>query len=317
MKNNARENIIGSGAPRRSGFTIAGKIMFANCGIVAVGAFIGTWLAQAHAEESAYILGTVLFSGGLLISLPVNYLAARTALKPLRQLAESMEAVRQGNLETAVDIRLADPQIKRLSSSYNTMLQWIREDRKTIEKLSLIDPLTEVGNTRALNRGLETEIARIDRYGNNMPAAFSFLIIDLDNFKEINDTYGHLTGDAVLKEMADLLQKSLRKTDTTLAALKHYRFGGDEFVVIAPHTSVAGARLLVERLNRTICSYPFRTHDGALLSKSPTGPLSASIGCASYPEETTNADDLMDLADKRMYAMKEGRSRSRFFEQAG
>jgi len=142
-----------------------------------------------------------------------------------------------------------------------------------------------------------------------MPAAFSILILDVDKFKEINDTFGHLTGDSVLRDMADLLQKSLRKTDTALAALKHYRFGGDEFVIIAPHTSDAGARVLAERLDREVREFPFMTHDGRLLRKSLAGPVRASIGHASYPEETTNGDELMDLADKRMYEVKQSRSR--------
>ncbi len=302
-----------SGRPRKvSKFTIAGKILFANCAIVAGGAFSGTWVAQQFSSESTFVLGTVLFSGGLLISLPVNYVAVRLALKPLRLLSAAMEEVRQGNLNANPNIGgSADHDIAMLSDNYGTMLEWIRQDRQTIEKLSLIDPLTEVGNTRALHRGLETEIARINRYGQNMPPAFSVLILDVDKFKEINDTFGHLTGDAVLRDMAMLLQKSLRKTDTTLAALKHYRFGGDEFVVIAPHTSLAGARILADRLDEAIGNFPFTTHDGLPLHGTAVGQVRASIGFASYPEETANADELMDLADKRMYAVKQKRAKGR------
>lgn len=299
-------------AKRKSGFTIAGKVLFANCAIVAVGAFSGTWVAQQYADESSFVLGAVLFTGGLLISLPVNYLAVKTALKPLRRLDTAMALVREGALESGIDLGgSADPQINRLAASFNTMTEWLRSDRETIEKLSLVDPLTEVGNTRALSRGLETEIARIDRYGQAMPAAFSVLIIDVDNFKEINDTYGHLAGDAVLRDMADLLQSSLRKTDTTLAALKHYRFGGDEFVIIAPHTSAAGAKILADRLDEKISCFQFRTHDGKELHLAQFGQVRASIGYASYPEEASSSEDLLDLADKRMYAVKEGRSRGK------
>ncbi|MHB1361921.1 MAG: GGDEF domain-containing protein [Thermoleophilia bacterium] len=296
-------------ARRISGFTIAGKILFANCAVVAAGAFTGTWLAKEFSDESTFVLGAVLFTGGILICLPVNFLAVKLALKPLRRLSTAMEEIQSGNLDASIDIGgTADRQIALLSDSYKTMLEWIRDDRQTIEKLSLIDPLTEVGNTRALHRGLETEIARIDRYGQTVPAAFSLLIIDLDRFKEINDTFGHLTGDAVLRDTAALLQQSLRKTDTTLAALKHYRFGGDEFVVIAPHTSLAGAKVLADRLDEAIREFPFTSHEGQPLKESPIGGVRASIGYASYPEETSNADELMDLADKRMYSIKESRT---------
>jgi diguanylate cyclase (GGDEF)-like protein len=296
-----------------TGFTIAGKVLFANCVIVAIGAFSGTWITQQYENEPVLLMGTIFLAGGLLLCLPINYLAVRIALSPLDRLARTMEQVEQhADLEAAVMPEdQADPQLRVLSSSFNTMLDWVRKDRETIEKLSLIDPLTNVGNTRALRNGLETEIARIHRYGRQFPTSFSLLIIDLDDFKKINDTFGHLCGDAVLREMAELLQRSLRKTDTTLAALSHYRFGGDEFVIIAPHTSQEGARVLAERLDRTISSHPFRTDSGILISDTSLGPLRASVGYASYPEETTNADELMSLADKRMYSVKEGRKRLR------
>jgi len=297
------------GGKNISGFTIAGKILFANCAVVAAGAFTGAWITQHFSDQPSFVLGTILFSGGLLVSLPVNYLAVRLALKPLKRLSSAMEEVQQGNLEANADIGgSSDRQIAMLSESYRTMLEWIREDRQTIEKLSLIDPLTEIGNTRALHSGLETEIARIKRYGESVPAAFSVLIIDLDRFKEINDTCGHLTGDAVLRDTALILQKSLRKTDTTLAALKHYRFGGDEFVVIAPHTSLAGAKILAERLDDAVMNFSFTTHDGKPLRETSVGQVRTSVGYASYPEETANADELMDLADKRMYEVKERRA---------
>ncbi|MFA5801135.1 MAG: sensor domain-containing diguanylate cyclase [Thermoleophilia bacterium] len=297
---------------RVSGSTIAGKILFANCAVVAVGAFAGTWITKMYAHEfSSFVLGAIFLTGGFMLCVPVNYLVVRMALKPLGRLASNMEQVQKGNLGVSADLGgAADQQIARLASSFDTMLEWIRSDRETIEKLSLIDPLTEVGNTRALHKGLESEIARINRYGQNMPAAFSILILDVDKFKEINDTFGHLTGDCVLRDMAELLQKSLRKTDTALAALKHYRFGGDEFVIIAPHTSAAGAKILADRLDGEVREFPFITHDGRLLSKSLTGPVCASIGHASFPEETTDGDELMDLADKRMYEVKQSRSRN-------
>ncbi|GBE58300.1 phytochrome-like protein cph2 [bacterium BMS3Abin01] len=296
-----------------TGFTIAGKILFANCAIVAVGAFSGTWITQQYEQEPVFLMGAIFFTGGLLLCLPINYLAAKVALAPLDKLADTMKEVQQeNNLYAAVELDgQADPQIRMLSSSFNTMLQWIRDDRDTIEKLSLIDPLTDVGNTRALHNGLEAEIARIQRYGQDFPTFFSLLIIDLDNFKMLNDTFGHLSGDTVLRDMAELLKTCLRKTDTTLAALKHYRFGGDEFVIIAPHTSRDGARILAERLDCIIARHRFLTRDGIPISETSLGPLRASIGYASYPEETTSADELLSLADKRMYAVKENRKRKR------
>ncbi len=288
-----------------SGFSITGKILFANCIVVAIGAFSGTWLAQFYENQPAFVMGAVFFTGGMLLCLPANYLAVRSALGPLRRLAQTMEKAREGDLEAARDrADYADPHLALLSASYNDMLRRLERDRETIAKLSLVDPLTNMGNTRALHEGIEKEIARIDRYGREFPTCFSLLIIDLDNFKQINDTFGHMSGDAVLREMASLLERSLRKSDTTLAALKHYRFGGDEFVVIAPHTDRRGAEVLSRRLDAIISGHDFLTHEGVSIRETAVGPLRASIGFASYPEETTSADELMSLADKRMYADK-------------
>lgn len=297
---------------KKTGFSIAGRILFANCAVVAGAAFAGSWLSQRYADEPAFVLGTILFTGWILLSLPINYVSVKVALKPLKQLADTMHQVQAGNLEAGLAMRRpVDPQIADLLESYDTMIEWLRDDRLTIEKMSLIDPLTEVGNTRALHQGLEMEIARIDRYGQEMPGAFSVLILDMDRFKEINDNFGHLTGDAVLREMAHVLRQNLRKTDTTLAALKHFRFGGDEFVIIAPHTTSQGAVMLAARLDEAISQHPFVTHDGRLIGDTAVGQLQASIGYASYPEETASAAELLDLADKRMYAVKETRAKLR------
>ena len=180
----------------------------------------------------------------------------------------------------------------------------LEEQLSKAEYASLHDALTGLPNRRLLVRRLHEAMARARAAGTQL----ALVVIDLDGFKEINDTFGHLTGDAVLRDMAILLQQKLRKTDTTLAALKHYRFGGDEFVVIAPHTSLAGAKILADRLDQAVREFSFTTHDGQPLKGSPIGPVSASIGYASYPEETSNADELLDLADKRMYSIKESRS---------
>lgn len=98
--------------------------------MVSAGAFASPWVVQQFSNESHFVLGTVLFTGGLLVSLPVNYLAVKLALKPLRRLSLAMEEVQLGNLDAETDIGgSADHQIALLSDSYKTMLGWIREDR--------------------------------------------------------------------------------------------------------------------------------------------------------------------------------------------
>ena len=129
----------------------------------------------------------------------------------------------------------------------------------------------------------------------------AFLMIDIDHFKKVNDTHGHLVGDVVLREVARLIKKNIRGID--LAA----RFGGEEFSVVLPETDKGGAIMLAERINQYICRAPISAFDEKILTK-------VSIGVASYPENTVNPDILLEVADKALYKAKtSGRNRVCWF----
>lgn len=159
--------------------------------------------------------------------------------------------------------------------------------------LSLTDPLTGLYNRRNLDNNLEREFLRAKRYKNDL----SIAVIDIDFFKKINDTYGHLCGDYVLREVAYMIIETLRKTDIA------FRYGGEEFVTILTETPLEKAVIPLERLRQKIESYPFK-YNGAEFQ------VTVSIGASSTEKEFNSASEFLDSADKALYSAK-GHGRNR------
>lgn len=157
-----------------------------------------------------------------------------------------------------------------------------------IHELTITDDVTELYNVRHLNFVLDTEIYRSDRYGYK----FSLIFIDLDHFKEVNDTYGHLVGSKLLREMAELLRGSLRLIDYA------FRYGGDEFVILLPQTDKESAYVVARRLRERTTNHQFMQSEGLNLR------LTASLGLASYPTDAKSKAELIRLADEAMYLVK-------------
>ena len=153
------------------------------------------------------------------------------------------------------------------------------------EETALTDELTKLPNRRALAQRFLQETQRARRHH----SALSFLMIDLDHFKQVNDTYGHLNGDAVLAELASILSNGLRESDVCA------RYGGEEFALILPETTESGARVLAERIRAKVASATF---PGGL-------KLTISVGVAAT-EEPSIYTQLIDRADQALYAAKQG-----------
>ena len=173
-----------------------------------------------------------------------------------------------------------------------------REARRRIEHMARHDSLTNVGNRVLLNEGLSRAIDRLERFDEH----FSILLLDLDRFKQVNDTHGHGAGDQLLREVAKVLQAVCGETDTLA------RLGGDEFAVI--HTSMQDPRavaVLADRLVNAL-SQPFPLASG-------TARIGVSIGIACAPIDGRDADALMRNADLALYRAKaDGRNRFQFFD---
>jgi diguanylate cyclase (GGDEF)-like protein len=157
-----------------------------------------------------------------------------------------------------------------------------------IHELTITDDCTTLYNARHLNFMLDTEIYRSHRYA----FEFSLIFIDLDHFKSINDTHGHLVGSKLLAEIGAAIKEKCRMIDMA------FRYGGDEFVVLLPQTSKENALGVANRLHKLIRETVWLQEPGI------NANVTASVGVASYPTDSRSKAELLHLADEAMYAVK-------------
>ena len=160
---------------------------------------------------------------------------------------------------------------------------------KRAEALSVTDDLTRLYNSRYLNLVLRRETKRASRSGRPL----SLLFIDLDGFKSINDTHGHLFGSRALIEAAAVIRQSARETDVVA------RYGGDEFALVLPDTGGEGAHAVGDRIRERMAAHTFLAGDGLAIR------LTASVGVATLPDAAASVEELVQAADKAMYHVKE------------
>lgn len=165
-------------------------------------------------------------------------------------------------------------------------LKTAKEYERT-QTLSITDGLTGAYNYRFLIDAVRKEIGRSERFGED----FSLVMIDVDGLKEYNDVHGHLRGSGVIKQLAKVVSRYLRRIDMLC------KYGGDEFVVILPRTPKVGAALAAERIRQAIEKHRF---PGERL----TGKITASMGIATYPEDGKTVQKLINSADKALYRAK-------------
>ncbi len=159
---------------------------------------------------------------------------------------------------------------------------------RRLRSLSESDSLTGLANHRKLHDVLAREQARAERYGSH----FSLVMLDIDEFKLLNDTHGHPAGDSVLRRVGKLLSERTRAADVV------GRYGGDEFLLVLPETSADEAGRLAEKLRAALGEEPYVTATGERI------PIRASFGIAAYPEDVPDANGLIALADANLYASK-------------
>ena len=156
-----------------------------------------------------------------------------------------------------------------------------------IYRMAIIDGLTSINNKRFFMSELERETARAVRHSRPL----SLLIFDIDRFKNINDTYGHLAGDTILQHMSKEISARIRSGELFA------RYGGEEFVILLPETPRAGAMKFAEQLRRLVAETTFRFENVII-------PVTVSVGVATLDKEHCNPETLIGLADEKLYAAK-------------
>lgn len=201
---------------------------------------------------------------------------------------------KMGELVISRNSKFVDVEIHKIESLISALIYPLRNAllyKQAVEK-AYSDPLTGLNNRAAFDKSIEQEIDLATRHGHKL----SIMLLDLDRFKQINDNYGHIVGDAVLKKFADCIMECMRRSDIA------FRYGGEEFVVLLRNTQIAGALLLAERMRKNVEEMKFEYNNIKL-------NISVSIGLAELKEGEDKLP-LIERTDALLYKAKEnGRNR--------
>ncbi len=265
--------------------------------------------ALAYAQIVQLRNVTLLLMVAVLVGIGLAaYVLGMTIVRPLDRLTSGAAMIAGGNLDVNLPVS-SRGELGYMTRVFNHMAQRLREvlgqldrtNRTLIEKneelhrLSITDGLTALYNHKYIMETLATEAARCLRY--NHP--FSLLMIDIDDFKQYNDSHGHLAGDEVLRGVAAMLRESLRAGDYAA------RYGGEEFLILLPETGLDDAARSAERIRS-------RVEERKLGAQGNSAGITVSVGVASFPENGNDPEDLISKADTAMYdAKRAGRNRVR------
>jgi len=242
------------------------------------------------------IIGSAIFAL-LLAGLLVWFILQKTAIKPLRMLVTQLRKARSDKNRLGEHVVVAgNTEVAELGSAFNSLTTQLKELYESLESLAFTDPLTKLPNRTLFHDRLEQAIEDAKR--DYKP--FALFLMDLDRFKDINDTLGHQVGDLLLQQVAARLRSKLRDIDTVA------RMGGDEFAILLPavnekHATMA-ARMLLQALRA-----PFQIEEQSL-------DIGASIGIALYPDHGVDANILIQRSDVAMYSAKHANSGHAFYD---
>ena len=247
------------------------------------------------------IKGAILFIAWFIGTVIITLFVYRDIKKRIGQIVEASKNIARGeaDFKDRLELPMQD-ELGEIVDSINTFISNLDQSHKellqTKEELQLLyvrDKLTGLHNRVKIDEVIENEINRFERY--NIP--FSIILADIDHFKKLNDSFGHLLGDEILQEFAQKLQENIRNTDFVA------RWGGEEFLIVCPQVDEEEASNIAEKLRKKIEENPFGGH-----------ALSASFGVACY-ERSQSQDQLLHNADVALYeAKKRGRNQVVRFE---
>jgi diguanylate cyclase (GGDEF)-like protein len=235
------------------------------------------------------ILTAILFT--LIIGLGAS-IVVRQIIQPLKALTGGVLRVAEGELDISLDV-IRNDELGIVTGMFNEMVVRLQQNKQELERLAVTDVLTRLANRKQIMTVLNTHIENYRRYGNE----FSLLMVDIDNFKMINDTHGHLVGDSVLVQVAQIFNKLLRTMDVA------GRYGGEEFLIILGQTDIRKAMLTAERIRKAVEQYPFVYQDVEL-------HITISAGVAGIKSVRDTDNSLIGRADTALYEAK-GKGRNR------
>jgi diguanylate cyclase (GGDEF)-like protein len=219
-------------------------------------------------------------------------------LYPLELLIEGIKSITAGNLSTAIK-NTENDEIGVVIDAFNDMTLKRKLIEDELRDMATHDGLTGLYNHKYFYTLLEDELPRADRYQHDV----SLLMLDIDNFKNLNDSYGHRSGDAVLHDLSERLVQRVRGTDWLC------RYGGEEIAILLPETDLSTAKDIAESLRVLIAQEAFSIEDDQQID------ITASIGVSTYPQHAKSASALVSAADKALYEAKsKGRNRVCVYE---
>lgn len=254
---------------------------------------------EGEARELRTLMIALIFGGATITAILIlwlNNMLARSVLEPICCLKAAAARVGKGEYDTRLQWSRGD-EIGELSRSFDEMTDSLDVAHSELERLSRKDGLTGILNRREFDRLFRKEFNRSERYSKTL----SMILIDLDHFKEINDSHGHQVGDSVLRTVVTVIEKTIRDVD------QFARYGGEEFVLLLPETSAREAMMLATRLCGLVGTTEFRNRSGDCFK------VTISAGVSSYPEHESSERDLLLAADQALYrAKRNGRNCAEF-----
>lgn len=218
-----------------------------------------------------------------IIVIPIHYAEGTTGILYLKTLRRGWQ-LSESEIKTCQIVANMASVALRNAHLFNI----VKEEKKLLEKMAVTDGLTMLYNHSYFVKRLTEEFKRTKRYGTQL----AFLMIDIDDFKKINDSYGHQKGDIILQKVAMVIKKSVRETDIVA------RYGGEEFSVILPHTNKEDAANLANRIRVSVQNYKPETFNGEV-------SITVSVGVSIYPATgIESVDELIRCADDRLYQAK-------------
>ncbi len=253
----------------------------------------GVVMEKAQQEVFAEVIKlrnlSMLLAGLLLIVIGfISFLLSQSILSPLQRLIGAAGQVADGNLDVELPVKLHD-EIGFAMSVFNNMVRQLKQSHEELETLSTTDSLTGLANRKQTMETLELQLERYYRSG----TPFSILMLDIDHFKKINDGYGHLAGDMVLRKTGEIFTRLLRSVDTA------GRYGGEEFLIILDQAAALEAEQTAERIRREFEQFVFDFEGDKI-------EVTVSIGASMVGHASSDASTLIRQADEALYEAKRG-----------